>query len=174
MLAVKILGIGLVMVSTVLAGMYYGSINTFKINELSEMKRALSILRSEIEFCLNPLPQALSNIAIRTKQPINKFFTRLVQETQHLKTDSIATLWEEAVMSCLSNSYFDAEDLEHFATLGSTLGYLDKSMQFNSIRLTTDYIDSKIAALNEGRMKNRKMFQSLGVLSGVLVVVVLI
>ncbi len=170
----KIIGIALVMVSTILGGLYYGSLNTYKINDLSEMKRALSILQSEIEFCLNPLPLALKNISNRIKQPLSNFFSQLVKNIQSAKNESISTLWEATVMNCLCNSYYDTEDLEQFISLGKTLGYLDKSMQNNSIRLTTEYIDQKISALSEGRLRNKKMFQSLGVLGGVLIVIVLL
>jgi len=60
--------------------------------------------------------------------------------------------------------------LENF---GKTLGFLDKSMQLNSIDLTVSYIDSKSEMLTSQDEKNRKMYGSLGILGGMLIVVVL-
>ena len=61
-----------------------------------------------------------------------------------------------------------------FISFGKTLGYLDKNMQINSIRMQVDYIDSQIDKLEGSWEKSRKMYLSIATLGGGLVVILLL
>jgi stage III sporulation protein AB len=170
----EFVGIIFVLASTITAGFYYGNIETYRIYDLIEMKRALSILKSEIEFSMVPLPEAFINIANRTKSPIDKIFNQLGQLANCEENNSISDIWECTITNFQKDTYFNKEDVEQLISFGKTLGYLDKGMQITSIETMTGYIDEKINLLNKTRFGNRKMYRSLGVLGGVLVVIIFI
>lgn len=171
---IKLVGILFVISSTVIAGFYYGNIETYRIYDLIEIKRALSILKSEVEFAMTPLPEAFINIARRVKNPIDKIFDRLSELSSLDECESIASIWEDTINEFSKDTYLTNEDLEQIIAFGQTLGYLDKNMQLNSIDNITEYIDDSIKLLNKTRFNNMKMYRSLGVLGGILVVVVCI
>lgn len=168
----KIAGMVFVFGTSVLAGLYYGNLDGFRIGDLMEMKKALSILHSEIEFAHTPLSEALANIGQRTSKPIAGMFLML-EELLHVERGAtISVLWERCVRAFAGQTYFNKEDIEQMVSFGKTLGYLDKGMQLTNISITTDYINEKTAQLNENRFKNKRMFQSLGFLGGLLVIVI--
>jgi len=65
-------------------------------------------------------------------------------------------------------------DIEQFMSLGSSLGYLDGEMQLNGIEMVISYIDMVTEELKVSSDKNKKMYRSLGVLGGILIVIVLL
>ncbi len=171
---IKIIGMVVVFCTVSFAGIYYGNLDGFRIADLLEMKKALAILKSEIEFAMTPLPEALLNIGQRTKKPISGIFLALEEFIHLRRNESICDLWEESLLQHEKQSYFTKEDITQLTLFGKTLGYLDKNMQIHNISMATDYINSKITLLNQTRYKNKRLFQSLGVLGGLLLVVIFI
>lgn len=173
-MVLKLCGAVCVMAATVLAGLYYGSFETYRTNDLQEMKKALAILKAEIAFSMTPLPEAFANIAGRTQSPIAGIFTELTGRLTQNRRERIEDIWRDCLLADARKTYFNKEDIAAFISFGRTLGYLDKDMQTAGIMVTIGYIDSAVAALAETRAKNKKLFGSLGVLGGLLTVVILL
>jgi stage III sporulation protein AB len=70
-------------------------------------------------------------------------------------------------------TFLAPEDRTVLEDFGKTLGYLDKQMQKNAIEYAVTYIDEKAAALQKQSDKNKRMYQSLGVIGGLFITVVL-
>jgi stage III sporulation protein AB len=169
----KIIGAAVVFCATMTAGYYYGSLESLRARDLMELKKALSILRSEIEFARTPLAEALTSIGRRVKKPVGDIFIRLLDELDESRGGDVGDMWERCVRACAVSSYLKDEDVDQLVSFGKTLGYLDSGMQLSGISILCDYINDKIAVLNESKHKNKRMYQSLGALSGLLIIVVL-
>ncbi len=172
-LIIKIIGGILVVGSSGLYGLYLSGKEDYKISDLNQMKKALLILKSEISYAHSTLPEAFLNIAERISPPVSEFFFLIAQELFKKQEKKASQLWEEIFTEGLSKTYFDKEDLEAFNGFGKTVGFLDREMQINSIDSTLGYIEQKIALLYEQKQKNSRLYRSLGILGGILVVVVL-
>jgi len=175
-MVLQIVGSVFILGSSCIAGAYYGNIESYKIRDLLEMKKALAILKSEIQFSHSPLSEAVANIADRTKSPISNIFSSFseILYCSDKRSNDMSYLWEYCLNEHIKETYFDSFDIEQFTSFGKTLGYLDTGMQLNSILIATDYIDSKIKILDESKGKSKKLYQSLGFIGGILAVVVFI
>lgn len=171
---ITILGILLVMSSCTLAGIYYANIEIFRIKDIREMKKALIILLSEIEYTLTPLPQAMENISRRIEEPISNIFSDFSRSLNDKTGQGIGEIWVQVLDDNKDLYYFNKEDIDYLKSFGKTLGYLDKSLQVNSISITIKYMEDKIEELNITSLKNKKLYQTLGVLGGLLICIVLI
>ena len=177
---IKLAGGILVMVSCSLGGIYFSRKEDFRIQDLEEMKKAFIILKSEIEYSLNTLPDALLNISYKTDRQINSFFLSLSQRLTGEKCGSFDEAWRKSIAEELSGSYrtsgsyLKEEDIKAFERLGQTLGYLDKKLQINSIDTAISYIDDKAAYLRKTGEKNKRMYRSIGVICGLLLITVFI
>ena len=156
------------------AGVYLGSVYSFRLDDLRRFKKGLLMLRSEIDYLSTPLNQALHNIAhkLGRAHPMAQFFEGIAQR---LDAQSAP---ERAVADSLSNYqsrlYLSSEDREAVCAFGKTLGYLDKTLQLEAIAMTLAYVDERIQQEREHSLKYKKMYQTLGVLAGLLVVVLFI
>ena len=169
----KIIGSLLVVMSSALLGFYFAYKEEFRIKDLSELKKALGILKSEIEFARTPLPEAFLHISERVEKSVGGIFYEMANKLSKKGSDSISDIWTEVFLESTKKTYFASEDLELICSFGKTLGYLDAQMQSNTIAMITDNIDTKIQFLTELSIKNKKMYRSLGVLGGILLCVVL-
>ena len=173
MTAIKILGMILTLAASTALGMYIASLGTFRRQDLLEFKKALLILKSEIEYIAAPLPEAMENIAMRTVAPVSPLFSHYASALMRNESGETAyRLWLASINACKKGSFLKDEDYEVIGNFGKTLGYLDKKMQIDSIRFTMDYIDGKAEELKESSTKNQRMYRSLGVIGGILLLVV--
>jgi len=173
MMAVKIIGIILTLGASTALGLYLASLGAFRQQDLLEIKKALLILKSEIEYIATPLPQAMANIAARTASPIAQLFAYFANSLKQNEDGETAyRLWISAIEAHKKRAFLHEEDWEIIGNFGKTLGYLDKQMQVDSIHFTIDYLDAQISQLQESNAKNKRMYQSLGVIGGILLLVV--
>jgi len=173
MIAIRVLGVVLTLAASTALGLYLSSLAKFRQQDLLEFKKALLILKSEIEYIAAPLPDAISSIASRTTNPVSKIFTHYAQNLKNNDDGETAyQLWIEAIQSHKKESFLKKDDWEIVEGFGKTLGYLDKQMQVDSIKFTTDYLDSQVAELQTEGNKNQRMYRSLGVIGGILLLVV--
>jgi len=170
----KILGAILVCASSALLGLYFAKLDSFRRTDLSEWKKALLILRSQIAFAALPLPEAMNAASERVSGPVSQTLACFAESLQSRDSADIYAIWKKALNGNKTCSYLKQEDWEWLENFGKTLGFLDKAMQLNSIDLTVSYIDSKSEILLSQSEKNKRMFSSLGILGGMLIVVILL
>jgi len=173
MIAINIIGMIITLGASTALGLYLASLGTFRQQDLLAFKKALLILKSEIEYIATPLPQAMANIADRTANPVSQLFAHFAQRLKQNEDGETAyQLWISAIEVHKNKAFLTDEDWEVIGNFGKTLGYLDKQMQVDSIHFTIDYLDAHISQLQESNAKNKKMYQSLGVIGGILLLVI--
>lgn len=83
------------------------------------------------------------------------------------------TAWEKAVENTYSKLGLNKEDKGILITFGKMLGSSDLEGQINNINLVSSQLKLQEMKAEQMRQKNEKMYKSLGVLSGLAIVVVL-
>ncbi len=168
----KIMGGVIVVLASCVIGVYYSFKVEYRIEDLSEMKKALTLLSSEIEFNLSTLAEAMKNISLKVRSPIKDIFEEFSMELEK-RTCKSGELWENIMNKYFCDTYFEREDIESFISFGHTLGYLDAKQQNNNINLCVEYINNKISELKEKSYKNKKMYKSLGLFGGIVIMVII-
>ncbi|MDR1642097.1 MAG: stage III sporulation protein AB [Clostridiales bacterium] len=170
----KIIGIILVCGASSLLGTYFGSLPQHRVDELNLWKKALLMLRAEIAFASSPLPEAMRNISMRAGKPVGPVFLDIAQALEAREKTDMSLIWARSFAKGQKESHLSDEDRGWINNFGQTLGYLDKQMQIGAIDLACGYMDSQAKALGPSCVSAKKMCQSLGVLGGILIAVVLI
>ena len=170
----KIAGAVLVLASSSILGIYFAQLDSFRISDLDEWKKALLILRSQIAFAVLPLPEAMGVISERVGEPVSRALSQFSTRLTGRDSADIYTIWTGCLKDSAAGSHLKQEDWDWLNNFGKTLGFLDKDMQLNSIDLTVTYIDNKTELLSAQSEKNKKMFGSLGILCGMLTVIILL
>ena len=80
--------------------------------------------------------------------------------------------WNEAIET--SNVTIDREDKDILKNLGKLLGKTDIEGQLSEIELTSSFLDTQIKKAEQEREKNGKLYKTLGVITGIGIVIVLI
>ena len=162
----------LILGASIMWGVFMAAKNYYRIKDLREMKRAFSILISEIDYGQTPLSEAAINISHKCAQPVRSIFKNFGEGL--LGKVDVSSLWSESIDAVSDESYFLSEDLEIFKSFGKTLGYLDAEMQVRNIEMQLDHINHKIGEIEKIKDKARKMYLSLGALGGLMTIVALL
>lgn len=172
-MVIKFLGAVFIMLSTTLIGLIYSYKNDYRVYELNEVKKMLSVLSSEINFGLSTMPEALKTIATRVEMPLKLVIEQILKDMLDNREGGLAVIWRENFIK-MDNTYLNNDDISVIADMSKTLGYADSSIQLRSIAEVEKYIDFEISEIYKSNSKTKKMYQSMGVLCGMLVVIVLI
>jgi stage III sporulation protein AB len=173
MTMLKLVGAAIIGLSGTALGIYYANMQKYRVKELTECKKALLILSSEIEYMQTALPEAAHHIALKTSGVISDVFAMFADLSDKNNHESAYQMWGQAWQTHRDSGHLTREDVELLQDFGKTLGYLDKKMQLNAIQLTADQLDTKINELQALNEKNKGLYRNLGMLGGLLLAVVL-
>jgi stage III sporulation protein AB len=172
----KIAGIVLIIISSSYAGLYYSNLYIYKIRSLNSLIKALFLLKSEITFTISTLYEAFFNIssALKDDKQISLVFHELYKSMDMYKDKELDEIWSNIFTLKQHEFFMDAQDLDNIIVFGRTLGHIDKDLQVSSIDQLISYMEHKIVFVNDTGIKNRRMYLSLGIITGLVVVVVLL
>jgi stage III sporulation protein AB len=124
----------------------------------------------KISYSLETIPEIFNEISIKIKGTAGKIFSDTVNNIN--KGMVAGEAFENAVYS--NSNELNKEDIKSIATLGKLLGSTDVEGQINQIKLVKKFIDVQINDAIESKNKNAKMYQKLGVIIGLVIVIILI
>lgn len=174
MVAIRIIFNSLILIITSIMGFMFGNIYSKRAKSLLDLQYCIRVLQSEIINGSTPLPEALENVSLKGRGSIAKLFKLIKEDLITEKREDIYisfSLQEEI----LKNRYaFNSQDIEIFLYLGKILGKTnskdqDKNMKFIINQLENHYIEAE-----EEKSKNTKLYRTLGFLTGLGVVIILI
>ncbi len=145
-----------------------------RYGELTELKKILCLLSGEIRFGSSTMEEAFETMAERVEAPYNGFFGWLSGKLKERTSVSLSELWREAVEKKLSGARLDRGDKELMIRLGRDLGCLDRETQLNTITLAAEQVEERKQELSGELPKKMKLYNCLGILSGVFLTILLI
>ena len=154
----KIAGAVLVIFSCSALG-YSKSIHmTRRLQQLREIEKMVFLILGEITYRREALPEALGTVAYRLPEPLAGF-----QE-----------IFREKAKTYLSGTALCPKDLEEFLQLGAYLGYLDITMQKNTITLYLEQLKREMENLQREMPAKQKLYRSMGTLGGIFLAIMLL
>ena len=87
--------------------------------------------------------------------------------------ESFFDIWKEEAHKFLETSPLTEREGEQLSSFGEHLGYLDREMQVAQLTLLEEELGYRIKTLKSAMPKQQKTYQSMGILGGILVAVLL-
>lgn len=169
----KIIGATLVIISTSAVGLNVAASIEKRINELKELRKILMLLRGEIDFDVLGAQSAFKEIADKVKDPYKKFLLDISGEIQEAKEDSFCKIWEKN-LNTLTEKIKDEEDINRLKSFGHDFGYRHKEVQISAIDLYINELDLKIDELRENMDAKMKVYRTIGIMTGLFLVLILV
>ncbi|MGF7143444.1 stage III sporulation protein AB [Anaerotaenia torta] len=169
-------GIGCVMVilSSAGIGFYFSSEMKSRIEDLKELKKLIGLLKGDIRYGNTPLPEAISAIAGRYRGSFRSFFCRTSARLMELSGQTFTEIWKNAVEQELVKTSLSKKDRLALISFGENLGYLDKDMQMNTFELYLSQLEEEIGELTRTVKERSYLYNSLGIMAGVFISIVMI
>ncbi len=170
---IKLAGICFVLVSTTLIGFGNARRLHHHIRQLRQLQSALQILEAEISYGQAPLQMAFKRIATQVSAPTSIFFETLAFHL--VAADAgISEIFQRSLDTVWHKTALQTEEYEVLKQFGETLGKHDRFTEQQQIKVVLTHLSRIEQEAIDRQRTYAKMYQSLGVLSGLLVVVLLI
>ncbi|MGD6815572.1 stage III sporulation protein SpoIIIAB [Metabacillus sp. 84] len=140
---------------------------------LRELKVALQSLEAEIVFSQKPIKAAASDLAGQLEQPLSHFFSQFSSILSGGGKNTKAA-WEESLEQLAASSTLQKNELEVMRQFGETLGRHDLISQQKHIKLAMVHLEREETEAADRQNRYERMIKSIGFLSGLLLVIVLL
>lgn len=140
-----------------------------RVEQLKKFESALTMFKAKIEFTYEPVKEIFTQISSAVYKDENNIF-KLTKD--NLGYRDIGLVWEDQVNNY--NSYLNKEDKEIIKMFGKLLGKTDKNGQISEIELSRKFIEKQIEKAEDEKQKNVKLYRSLGVIIGFVIIIIFI
>lgn len=141
-----------------------------RVLELRDFKSALNLLKAKIKYTYEPIPEIFLEISNKFESTVGDIFK---SSKEKMQTCTAGKAWEIAVEEYgLLN--ISKEDKKVLKGLGKLLGKTDKDGQIGEIELTEQFLDKQIEKAEAERIKNEKLYKTLGGIVGCALAIILI
>lgn len=138
------------------------------LNTLEELKKLFCLLRSELQYTHAPFVEVFSKISTKTSTPYKEWLSNL---SKRLMTKTRGTFWEIWSMSItedLNETNLKEEELDELKNIGKNMEYIE------SLDLFIEQLEYRIRNTRESYRSKRKLCQSMGIMGGVFLVILLL
>ena len=170
----KTAGIILILFSGTGLGLCKSMELTARLKILEKLAQLLLLLKGEIRCTGATLEDAFLDAAAKMPGEYRLFFSKKLQDGFSSGLElPLMRFSGECAVRLLPLHRLSEEERESFLSLGEKLGYLDREMQVAQLTLLEEELDYRIKILKSAMPKQQKTYQSMGILGGILLAVLL-
>lgn len=170
----KIIGSICIITASTLMGFSYSGHLAGRITDLRLVHRLLLMLRGEVEYASSTFSEAFSSMRGRFEEPWKGFLTEVSVRLDSLEGQTFGTIWKEMVVLHLSDCDLTSKDIELLVQFGDQMGYLDKTMQLNTIDSYSNQISEEIKTLQSQLPVKCRLYNTLGIIGGIFLTIVIL
>lgn len=169
----KLIGAVLVLFAGTMMGFYKSVQLANRPLQIRRCIHALQQLETEIMYGFTPLPDALATVSKRAGEPVRTLFQLVVERLAREEGLTFQECWHTSVAEFWNRTAMRSGEKEILDRLGMTLGISDREDQFKHLHLAVNQLQSEEVNADEDRKRYEKMWKSLGILVGALVVILM-
>ena len=170
---VKLLGFAIILLTTTLIGHFAADKYSKRPDILRAIQIALEMLETHISFTVTILPDALEKIADTSVENVNKLFLNTADLLKLRSGMTAREAWNKSISELKNDLFLEKEDEEVLRALGNSLGTTDCENQLRILQLTRSKLSMIEKKAETLKQKNVRLCRSLGVLSGLLIIILL-
>lgn len=174
MIGAKIILYMVIFITSSLIGFLYGGKYSKRVISLGQLQQGIRLLQTEIIVFANPLPQALENISMKTSEDIKNVFMMVKEKMLSNQSGDLYFSFLEATEYLKTTCLLKQKDIDVFLSLGKVIGKTNRVDQEQQFIYALRQFEELLAEAKDEKIKNEKMYRSLGVLMGLGMIIILI
>lgn len=169
MLILKIIFLTLIFLCCTGIGLLISNKYRKRVEELSNMKKALNIFETKMKYTYQPIPDIFEEISKNFNDNVGKVFKTA---NENMQTKSASESWNIALDTV--NTNMQKNDIQVLKGLSKLLGKTDIQGQISEIELTDNFLNIQLDEAKASLNKNEKLYKNLGIITGLALVIILI
>lgn len=168
----KLLGAIFILIAATWTGFEAARHLSERPRQLRQLKAALQALEAEIMYGHVPLHDAAMHLSKQIPKPLSWFFEGFSKKLVTGDT-SVKQAWEDSLQEIWKFTALKQGEYEILIQFGETLGQHDRSAQQKHIILALTHLEREESDARERQSRYERMVKSLGFLTGLLLVILL-
>lgn len=164
----KVIGSIIVIVTCTAFGFEKSKEIQLHLDSLGELKKLFTLLRSEIQYTKAPFEEVFLKLSKKTSGIYREWLIYISQKLQKREEESLHEVWITAIYKYLGDCKLTKDELEELCNVGKTLGYIE------TMDLYLTQLDFSIETTREELKSKKKLYQSMGIMCGIFLVIVLL
>lgn len=169
----KLLGVLIIMISTILMGYCINEKNKNHIAELKNLVLCMEVFENEIRYNSYDIITALEKIGTKATFHNSILFDSFYHNAQNAGGEQLSVVWDKSLMEVSDKLCFDNKDIFEIRNFGKILGSGDSETQLKNILNFIISLKDNIEKAEEKVVKNGNVFSKLGIYFGLLIAVFL-
>lgn len=169
----KLMGSLVIILGCGLLGMLVARNYSLRPADLRSLQTALQMLETEINYAATPLAEALRSLAARCEKRVQPLFEYVLAELRDTPGCTAYEAWERALKRFYPQTALLKSDLVILSNLGKVLGTSDRQDQTRHLRLAIEQTGAEIARAQNEAARHVKLWNYLGFLGGLVIVLLL-
>lgn len=145
-----------------------------RLSALRELVRILEMLMGEVRFGKATLPECCKRLSMRLSDPFGKAMEEIYLGMKKNEGTPFAELFLEKMNASMEQLPLTKEDKTNFFKFLGDGSYEDGNMQLRCMEQSKELLEETIASLSAECVEKGRVAVSLGAMSGVLLVIVLL
>ncbi len=170
----KIIGMLMVVIATSGYGFILSRDIKARLKELKELKKIVFLMKGEIGFGHTPVLEAFENVSRRCNEPFKAMLVSFVKYGRESDKKPFCDIWNEGMKELVDKTHLSKDEKEMFMKLGSDLGLSDIKTQQNAMDSFLTELDVNIAALEKTLPNKVKLYNSMGIMLGIVIAIIMI
>lgn len=155
-------------------GFLHGKTFSNRLDNLVYLEQCIKILETEIVYGATPLPEALTNIYSKGNPKVSFIFEEIKNDLLENKRGQIYLSFLSVKELLYDKLHLKKADVETFMSLGRVLGTSSRTDQEKNFIITLNQISGLVLEAREERNKNEKLYKTLGLATGIGIIIILV
>ncbi|MGN0394546.1 MAG: stage III sporulation protein AB [Coprococcus sp.] len=170
----KIAGGILILIASGSIGHAIGRNQEVLASELSELLIMINLIKSELRYAVNELPEAFSDMAPRLNGAVGTWCEYMAVQLSQRQELSFEEIWNNGICRLDEFSRLKDKHIQYVEKLGKMLGYMDVEAQLAQLMLLESEIQHEYENEREKTGQIKKLAGSLGILGGLFLIIIMI
>lgn len=162
--------IGSILVISACSAMGYWKCYDMKLHleELEELKKIFIMLQNELRYTKAPFAEVFQRVGNKVNGTYKEWLLNFSERLKNRGNGTFYELWRRSILDFLYESMLSKEELEGLVEMGSNIDC------FETWGLYLEHLDNSIQSTREEIMSKKKVYQSMGVMGGIFLVIILL
>ncbi|MCM1045787.1 MAG: stage III sporulation protein AB [Candidatus Gastranaerophilales bacterium] len=154
--------------------MWYREQFRSRLSILRRLGEILDLLMSEVRYSRSTLPECCRHVAERTGEPFQSCLGEIYEEMRCNSGICFGEVFAEKMGRCLEGVPLTSQDRDIFLRFAAQSGFAEGDMQIQWMALSREQLARRVELLESELAGRSRIALSLGVMSGLLLVILLL
>lgn len=142
--------------------------------QLLSIKEMLICLEKQMEYVGLPIADLLREFARKSKEPFESVCEEFLEYLEQKQVEDVAALWREVLLKNKNAFVLNREEFEMFLDVGRLFEPTDTKSQIALTELYKSRIDHKIQKMWMERKEKQKVYPSVCIMGGMILILILL